>query len=508
MPSPAVLESYNPATGEKLGAAPVCSAGEVCQAVAAARAAQRPWGMLTVRARIRALRPLQRLLVAQRDALVVLSVAEQGKDQMIAYSEIFSALRLLNYFFRVAPRLLRTRPAFPLVGLLHVNRIVLQPHGVVGVIAPWTYPVSLMLEPTFAALIAGNAVVIKPSEQTPLLGLKLGALFHEAGLPADLVQVVTGGAATGAALIAGGIDKLVFIGSTPNGRKAAALAGHHLVPLTLELGGKDAALVLADADLERAAAGIVWGANLNAGQTCLSIERVYVVEEIAQPFIERLVAQVQQLRVGPGTDPTTDIPPITTEAQLAVIQSQIDDAVARGAHVLCGGRRADRPGRFFEPTVVVDVTDEMRVMREETFGPVIAVQRVRNAEEAVRRANASPFGLTASIWTRNLALGQRLAAQIEAGDVAVNDHGTPTSHPEIPWGGVKASGYGRTRGKAGLLEMVTLKHLSWPRFQTRREPFWFPNSAQTIATVRQAIPLLFGTWRERVAALRGFLSRS
>lgn len=508
MPPPVVLESYNPATGGKLGTVPVSTPEEVRQAVVTARLAQRAWGALTVRERLRALRPLRRTLVTQCETLVALSVAEQGKDQMIAYGEVLTVLRLLNYYFRCAPRVLRPRRVFPLLGLLRVNRIVPRPYGVVGVISPWNYPVSLTLEPTFAALIAGNAVVIKPSEQTPLLGLKLGTLFREAGLPADLVQVVTGDAAVGATLIASGIDRLVFVGSVPNGRKVAALAGQHLVPVTLELGGKDAAIVLADADLDRAAAGIAWAANLNAGQTCLAIERVYVVEAVAEPFLQRLVAEVQRLRVGPGTDPTTDIPPITTPAQLAVIQSQLADAVARGARILCGGRLADRPGRFFEPTVVTDVTDAMLLMREETFGPVIAVQRVHDAEEAVRRTNASPFGLTASVWTRNLELGRRLAARLEVGDAAVNDHGTPAGNPEIPWGGMKASGYGRTRGQEGLLEMVTLQHLSWPRFQTKREPFWFPNSARTIATVRRAIPLLFGTWRERMAALREFLSHS
>jgi succinate-semialdehyde dehydrogenase/glutarate-semialdehyde dehydrogenase len=497
------IESYNPATGEKLGEAPVVTAEEVQQAVAAARAAQAAWGRLTVRQRIAAMKRFQRVLVTQRDALAVLTVAEQGKDQMIAYGEIFAILGLLRYFFRVAPRVLRQRRAFPFLGMLRVNRVIPCPYGVVGVISPWNYPVSLSLEPALAALLTGNAVIIKPSEYTPLVGLKLGELFREAGLPENLVQVVTGYGETGAALITSGIDKLVFVGSVPTGRKVAALAGQHLLPVTLELGGKDAAIVLADADVDRAAEGITWGANLNAGQTCLAIERVYVVDEVAEPFIRRLLEVVQGLRVGPGAEPDTDIPAITTEAQLAVIQSHIEDAAAKGARVLCGGASAARPGRFFEPTVVVDVTDEMLIMQEETFGPVIAVQRVRDVEEAIQRTNASAFGLTASVWTRDIALGKRVAARIQAGDVAVNDHATPAGYAEIPWGGMKESGYGKTRGKEGLLEMVTLQHISWPRLQMKREPFWFPNSAKAIAMVKRGIPLLYGTWRQRFAALFG-----
>jgi succinate-semialdehyde dehydrogenase/glutarate-semialdehyde dehydrogenase len=359
------------------------------------------------------------------------------------------------------------------------------------------------LEPAVAALVAGNAVVIKPSEYTPLVGHRLGELFRDAGLPDNLVRVVTGHGETGAALIASDIDKLVFVGSVATGRTVASLAGQNLVPVTLELGGKDAAIVLADADIERAAAGIAWGGNLNAGQTCLAIERVYVVDDIAEPFIKRLVQAVQGLRVGPGTDPETDIPAITTEAQLAIVVSHIEDATAKGAKLLCGGKPVVRSGCFFEPTVLADVHDEMLVMQEETFGPVIAVQRVRDAEEAIQRTNASAYGLTASVWTRDISRGRKVAAQIEVGDVAVNDHAMPAGNAEIPWGGMKDSGYGRTRGKEGLLEMVTLQHISWPRVQTKREFFWFPNSAKTINLVKKGIPLLHGTWRQRIAALLG-----
>jgi succinate-semialdehyde dehydrogenase/glutarate-semialdehyde dehydrogenase len=497
------LESVNPATGIKLGEAPICSIDDVRKSVAAAREAQAAWGQLSIRQRITALRRFQRVLLQERDTLVQLIVSEQGKDQVIAYGEVFSVLNLLRYYFRVAPKVLRPRRAFPLLGILRVNRIVFRPYGVVGIISPWNYPVSLSLEPAVTALLAGNGVVIKPSEHTPLTGLRLGALFQQAQLPENLVQVVTGPGETGAALIASGIDKLVFVGSVATGRKVAALAGQHLVPVTLELGGKDAAIVLADADVDRTAEGIAWAANLNAGQTCLAIERVYVVDEIAEPFIQSLCEVVKGLTVGLGADPDTDIPPITTEAQLGVIQWHIEDAKMKGARVLCGGGPTQRGGRFFEPTVVVDVNEDMLLMQEETFGPVIAVQRVRDVEEAVRLTNSSGYGLTASVWTQDKVLGRRVAARIEAGDVAVNDHGISAGHPEIPWGGLKESGYGKTRGREGLLEMVTLQHLSWPRVQMRREVVWFPNSAKKLAQVKRGLLLLHGNWRERGAAVVG-----
>jgi succinate-semialdehyde dehydrogenase/glutarate-semialdehyde dehydrogenase len=277
----------------------------------------------------------------------------------------------------------------------------------------------------------------------------------------------------------------------------AALAGEHLVPATLELGGKDAAIVLPDADLDRAAAGIAWAGNLNAGQACLSVERVYVAAPVAEPFLERLVAEVERLRVGLGEREDVDVPAITTEAQLAVIEAQVEDAVRKGARILCGGERISAGSRFYRPTVIADVQGDMRVMTEETFGPVIAVQSVADAEEAIERTNAAGFGLTASLWTQDLRRGQALAGRLRVGDVALNEHAAPAGHAEIPWGGRGLSGYGKTRGAQGLLEMTTWKHVSWPRFRTRREPYWFPYSGKMLRLVRSALVLLYGSWAER-----------
>jgi len=480
------------------------TADEVRAAVEHARRAQGPWAALSVRERARALARVRSELVTRADDLVDLETAIQGKTRVESYGAILACARLIGFLSGAAPRVLAPERPLPLFGLTRAHRVLREPYGVVGVIAPWNFPITLSLEPMLAALIAGNAVVMKPSEHVSEIGLALGRVFERAAL-GDLVRVVVGDGATGAALVAAGIDKLVVTGSVATGRKAGVLAAEHLVPVTMELGGKDAAIVLEDADLERAAAGIAWGANLNAGQACLAIERVYVVDAIADRFERALADEVRALRVGPGGDATTDVGAVTTDAQLATIEAQIEDALRKGARLLCGGERvssARGPGRFYAPTVLADVTEEMIVMREETFGPVVAIARVHDAHEAIERTNGSRFGLTCSIWTRDIERALSLAARIRAGDVAIDEHAAPAGLAEIPWGGVKDSGFGRTRGVEGLLEMVTTKHVSWPRLRVfGREPYWFPYSARKAGAMRAALRLLYGTWPERLDVL-------
>ncbi|MEW6505133.1 MAG: aldehyde dehydrogenase family protein [Chloroflexota bacterium] len=495
-----VLISRNPASGEELGTAPVFTAEQVHQAVKTARAAQSGWGRLTVRERLNRLQRLSRVLVEQADSIARQIISEQGKNQIEAYGEVISALELLHFYRRHAARILRPRSVSPRLGVLRSHRIIPQPRGVIGIISPWNYPFTLSMEPLIAALVAGNGVVLKPSEYTPLIGLKIGELTRLANLPEGLVQVVTGDASTGRALITSGIDKLVFTGSVANGRKVAALCGEHLVPVTLELGGKDAAIVLADANLDQAAEGILWGALLNAGQACLAIERVYVEERIAGPFTQKLVEKASRLRTGPAADPANEVCAITTEAQLAVIQRQINDAKEKGAKVLLGGKPLPSAnGRFFPPTILTDVDEGMEIMQEETFGPVIAIQKVRDAEEAIARTNASRFGLTASVWTSDIRRGRQILTRLEVGDAALNDHGASAGYAEVGWGGRKASGYGKTRGAEGLLEMVVLQHISWPRLNLQM--MGFPYSPQKVRFVRALIKILFGTWREKLSVL-------
>jgi len=494
------LTSRNPATGEELGHVPGWTAEEVRQAVVRARVAQSAWAGQSLEARLQTLGILQRVLVGEADAVAQVIVAEQGKHPVEAYGEVIGVLDLLRYYRANARAILRPRHVWPRFGLWRSHRLLPRPHGVVGVLSPWNFPFTLSLEPAIAALTAGNAVILKPSEHTPLVGQTISTLCRKARLPENLFQVAAGGPAIGQALIRSGIDKLVFIGESANGRQVAALAGEYLVPVTLELGGKDAAVVLEDADLDRAVQGILWGAMVNAGQACLSIERVYVVDTIVGPFLERLTAAARKLRVGPTSAAKHDVGPITTEEQLAVIRSQVREALEHGGRVLCGGQALPGPGRFFAPTVLTDVPEDLAVTRKQTFGPVVVVQAVADGEEAVRRVNASPYGLTASVWTRDVARGRALATRFNVGEAAVNDHGPSAGHAEIPWGGRKASGYGKTRGPEGLTEMVVWQHLSWPWLNIG-PVIRFPYTRQAVRRLRRLIPLLFGGWRERLAAL-------
>jgi succinate-semialdehyde dehydrogenase/glutarate-semialdehyde dehydrogenase len=330
--------------------------------------------------------------------------------------------------------------------------------------------------------VAGNAVVLKPSEFTSLVALELESLLHASGVPQNVVQVVVGDGVTGAALIHArgktGIDKLVFTGSVATGKRIAAVAAERLLPVVLELGGKDPMLVLDDADVDVASSAAVWGAFVNAGQTCLSVERCYVHRSLYEPFLQACVEKTKNLRVGPGLDRDTDVGPMIHERQLRIVESHVEDAVARGARVLAGGsRRTDLGANFYEPTVLGDITNEMRIMREETFGPVLPVMAFDSDDEAVCLANDSEFGLAASVFTRDSARGERLARRIQAGTVMVNDVVSCFGISEAPHGGVKSSGLGRAHGRFGLEEMVRLKYVDVDLMPGVKKVWWYGYSA-------------------------------
>ncbi len=312
------------------------------------------------------------------------------------------------------------------------------------------------------------------SEFTSVIALELESLLHAAGVPRDIFQVVVGDGATGAALIRSQIDKLVFTGSVATGKRIAAGAAERLLPVVLELGGKDPMLVLDDADVDVASSGAVWGAFMNAGQTCLSVERSYVHRSRYDEFLRACVEKTKKLRVGHGLDQETDVGPMIHERQLRIVESHVEDAVARGARVLAGGSRLPELGKnFYKPTVLADVTHEMRIMREETFGPVLPVMAFDSDEEAAQLANDSEYGLAASVWTRDRARGERLARHIQAGTVMVNDVVACFGISEAPHGGVKSSGVGRTHGRFGLEEMVRLKYLDSDLMPGMKKVWWY-----------------------------------
>jgi acyl-CoA reductase-like NAD-dependent aldehyde dehydrogenase len=377
--------------------------------------------------------------------------------------------------------------------------------GVTAIVSPWNFPIGLPLSQAATAVAAGNAVVLKPSELTPHAGRVIERLFAEAGAPPGLVRVVQGpGATVGEALVGHhGVDAIVLTGSTATGRRVAARAAERLCPTTLELGGKDPMLVLADADLDRAVEGALWGAFANCGQVCSGVERIYVARALHDAFVERLVGRARGLRVGDGHDPATELGPLISERQRAVVEDLVADAAEHGALVVTGGNRPTigLPGWFHEPTVLLGEPVESRIRREEIFGPVVTVEPFDDPRDAVRMANATPFALGASVWTRDRALASELAAALRAGSVWHNDHAYSYGAMQAPWGGRGASGLGRTHGREGLRALSHLKFTDTDAGRLR-PGWWYPYSDVVIDGFRGVLGGLYGDGpSERVAAL-------
>jgi acyl-CoA reductase-like NAD-dependent aldehyde dehydrogenase len=501
--------SVNPATGEVLRELECASEAEVLAAVARARAAQVQWAELGVRKRIAVLREFQRRLHEKKSEIAEAITREAGKPVAEALTtEVLVVLDAARFLIDNAYRLLRDEPVphGNLATKLKRGWLVREPYGVVGIISPWNYPFSIPATESLAALVAGNAVVLKPSEFTSLVALELESLLHAAGVPKNVFQVVIGDGATGAALIqsrgGSGIDKLIFTGSVVTGKRIAAAAAERLLPVVLELGGKDPMLVLDDADVDVASSAAVWGAFLNAGQTCLSVERCYVHRSVYDAFLKACVEKTKKLNVGPGLDPKTDVGPMIHEQQLQIVESHVEDAVARGARLLAGGSRIPELGRsFYTPTVLADVTHEMRIMREETFGPVLPIMAFESDEEALRLANDTEYGLAASVWTRERARGERMARRIQAGTVMVNDVVSCFGISEAPHGGVKSSGVGRSHGRLGLEEMVRLKYLDVDRMPGMKKVWWYSYGANFARQMEGFLDMQFA--RGLGARLRG-----
>ena len=469
--------STNPATGEILGELSCASAEEVRDAVARAAAAQPQWQATPVRERVAVLRSFQQRLNRRRDEVASLICREAGKPAAEALAtEVVVVLDAAEFCIRTAHRFLREQP-LPhgnLAMKIKRGKLVREPYGVIGIIAPWNYPFSIPAVETLSALVTGNAVVLKPSECTPLIALELQRLLADAGLPRDMMQVVIGEGPVGAALTESAIDKLIFTGSVATGKRAAEVAARRLLPVVLELGGKDPMIVLDDADLEVASSGALWGAFMNAGQTCLSVERCYVHRSLYEPFLEKCRTKMAKLRVGNGIDSEVEIGPMIHERQLRTVDDQVRDAVAQGARLLSGGERLrDLGPNFYTPTLLADVTNNMRIMQEETFGPVLPVAPFETDDEAVRLANDSNFGLAASVWTGNRQRGEALAGRIKAGTVMLNDMISCFGIAEAPHGGFKQSGIGRTHGELGLQEMVQTKCVDVDLLPRMAKLWWF-----------------------------------
>jgi succinate-semialdehyde dehydrogenase/glutarate-semialdehyde dehydrogenase len=478
----AELISIDPATGAEIGRAPLTMPEDVARAVGRARQAQPQWASKSFRERGRLIMKARQIALQEMEEIALLISRETGKPVAEAISmEMAPTLDLMQYFARKAEGMLRPRRIsvgqYALMGRSSYE--IYKPLGVIGIVSPWNFPWATPLDEVVMALVAGNTVVLKPSELTPLTALKIKDVFDRAGIDEGVLQVVTGDGSTGAALVGAGVDKIMFTGSVATGKRVAEAAAKYLTPVVLELGGKDPMIVLDDANVPNAARAAVWGAFANSGQTCSSVERCYVHESIAEPFIAAVVTETKRLRQGVGTDQACDIGSMTSDRQLLTVQKHVDEAIDKGARALAGGDRlAATTAPFFAPTVLINVNHEMDIMREETFGPVLPIMIFKTDEEAIRLANDSSYGLTASVWTKQIARGRRVAERIDAGTVMVNEvlytHGIAST----PWGGVKQSGRGRTHGLAGLLELVSPRHIHVNRLSFIPDLWWFNYSPE------------------------------
>jgi acyl-CoA reductase-like NAD-dependent aldehyde dehydrogenase len=502
----AQLESFSPLDGALLGAVPTVRPDEVQAVVDDVAGVQPFWAQLPLTDRARYMRRAAQAIIDQLEELVELLTREQGKPRNESYvMELVPTIDSLRWLAEAGPSILEDeRVPMPLVIKQKRARFAYEPLGVVGVIAPWNYPWSIPFGEVAVALMAGNGVVLKPASLTPLIGQRIQEVFEHAGLPAGLVRTVHGGGAVGQALVESSAAKIFFTGSVEVGRRVGVECARRMKGSVLELGGKDAMIVCADANLPNAISGCLWGAFANAGQTCSGIERVYVLREVADRFVEGVVEGARRLRVGDPLEWTTEIGPMVSREQFDSVRELVDDAVANGATRHCGGplELPEYPNAsFYAPAVLTGVTHDMRLMREEIFGPVAPIVTVDSEDEAIALANDSDFGLGASVWTLNRAKGERIARRIESGMVWINDHMYSHGACSCSWGGVKDSGLGRSHSKFGLYECVNVKLVTWEPSRTR-DFWWHPYDESLGRAMHASAQLLYGRDADKPGALR------
>jgi acyl-CoA reductase-like NAD-dependent aldehyde dehydrogenase len=483
----------NPATGEIIATVPDLDAAAVHELAERARRVQPGWEAIGFEARGRILKRAQKWLMDNQDRVIDTIMSETGKTYEDAQlAEISYGAHAFGFWAKNAPKYLADEKISSSQLFVKGKKLIVRwrPLGVIGVIGPWNYPLTNSFGDCIPALAAGNAVILKPSEITPLTSLLMAECLEDCGMPPDVYQVATGRGETGRALI-DEVDMIMFTGSTPTGKKVAKAAAERLIPASLELGGKDPMIVLRDADLDRAANSAVFYSMQNSGQTCISIERVYVEAPVYHEFVQKVTQKVAALRQdvprGPGS---AEVGSMTFPPQVDKVEEHVEDAVAKGAKVLVGGKRGDGPGYFFQPTVLTEVDHTMEAMTDETFGPTLPIMKVEDAEEAIRMANDSIFGLGGSVFTKDLAKGEAVARRIKSGAVCVNDALINYTALELPMGGTKESGLGQRHGAGGIRKYCEPQTIAVSRSFPKRDIHMFPYTAKNTKRIGKVLKLV------------------
>jgi acyl-CoA reductase-like NAD-dependent aldehyde dehydrogenase len=488
------FEVRNPATGELVDSVPKLGNEDVAEAAARARAAQPAWEALGIDGRAEILKRFGGWMAENKERIIETVVAESGKSYEDAQTSDWAyGLAAAKFWSKNTKKHLkdeRIRSSNPLI-MGKKLKVRYAPYGLVGVIGPWNYPIVNSFGDAIPALMAGNAVLLKPASATPTTSILLKEGLVEAGMPADVLQITTGPGAIGDAIV-DAVDMIMFTGSTAVGQSVMRRAAETLTPVSLELGGKDPMIVLSDANVDRAANLAVFWSMFNGGQTCISVERVYVEEPIYDEFVDKVEKYAKELRVGKPDGPgSVDVGAVTTPDQLDLIESHVEDAKAKGARVLVGGKRGSGPGQYFEPTVLVDVDHTMECMTEETFGPTLPIMKVKDEQEAISLANDSPYGLGASVVTKNMKHGDEVARQVEAGAVCVNDALMNYFAMELPMGGWKTSGVGSRHGADGIRKYTRKQSILQTRIAPKKDPTMYPYKASRTRQLGKLLKVLF-----------------
>jgi acyl-CoA reductase-like NAD-dependent aldehyde dehydrogenase len=500
-------DSLNPATLELVGKVSMASTRECQIAIQAAKDAYPSWKALPVSEKQNICAQAKKILLQKGEEAAHLITVEKGSPFAESYSsEIFSGLGALDYYARKLKSLLRPHPVKHTVSLFFNKKssFRFEPLGPTLIISPWNFPFLIAMYDVLSALSAGNTVILRPSSSTPLTGLLVGEILTGAGLPPGVLNIINCKIPQAEEIISHqDIQTVMFTGSVSTGKRIMELASRNLTNLALELGGKDPMVVCADADIERAARGAVWAGFMNCGQSCGSVERVYVAEEIAETFIHRVVELAKKIKVGNPIDPSVEMGPMATLSQLKTVQDHIQDACEKGARILCGGKNGTGlPGHFIHPTVLSEVNHTMKIMTEETFGPTLPIMTFSGPDEAIAMANDSSLGLTASVWTRSKKMASLMAERIETGSVTINDHMFSFIEPAAIWGGIKQTGRGRSHGPFGLQELVNIKFVSFDFLKKKKQLWWFPyDSALTSLLKKSAILFHHSQIRRKLRAL-------